>query len=224
MAWRWSDAEREELAFLAGNVPPARLPRAYNHWASTNGYRQRTASALEVMSQRLGLSRRPFGDYLSPGTITARMPFSAQVVDRWIRLGWLPVWRPAGSRRRYVARADLVAFARARPLEWVGCSYSCLLDLLEDPALAERIAALPSQRANSPKSVLCVELRQVYPSISAAAREHYVVHRAITWALHTGGCVAGYHWAWPPTDHPLPSASRRHRAAWLGITTTTNAA
>jgi hypothetical protein len=217
MAWRWSDAEREELSFLAGNVPSDRLCRSYNHWASCNGYPLRTRLALVVMAGRLRLSLRTYGSYVTPGLITSLLPFSAQVCDRWIRLGWLPVYRPPGSRHRYIARADLVAFARARPLELAGCSYEVLMQLLEDHALAVLIAGFPSRRANTPKAVLCVESGRVYPSICAAARAHYVVHRAITWAIETGNCAAGRHWTWPPDGHPLPSATRRHQ-----LTTTTH--
>lgn len=194
MARRWAAAEVEELTFLVGNVPQHLLPSQFNTWATRHGYAPRTLSSLLNKCQCLRLPLRTYSNWLPVADVVRLCPFSVRVVDRWFDRGWLRCHRRnARGTRRYINRNELQAMARARPLELRGCSYDNLMLLLEDESLALLIAALPSARLNTPKAVRCRDTGQVWPSVAAAARAHWVTHRAITYSIHTGGTAAGRH-------------------------------
>jgi hypothetical protein len=115
----------------------------------------------------------------------------------WIERGLLPAWRRravAGATRFYVARRDLVAFAKEHPELLGGIPAQRLVMALEDERLAAEIAEKHRRRPAAARRVRAVEAGKVFPSVRAAARAMWVTHQAIQFALRSGGTCAGFHW------------------------------
>lgn len=192
MSYIWTPPEADRLDQLAGNVPYSALLRYYNNWARQHGYRRRTERAIRQKICQLGLSAYPIGDWIRTTAISEALGISGTSVRRWIaRLG-LPATRDGA--RWAVRRCDLLDFAQRRPELFTMAPRQGLTRLLEDPATVDLILGGGHIRYPIEHSVHCVETGQSYPSLSAAARAHYVARQCIRQAVRSGGTAAGYHW------------------------------
>lgn len=201
MARPWTQPELDHLDAIAGTVPSCSLARAWNGWASAHGYPSRTATALvnRLKERGHGVSVSG-GNWLTAGDIAAIAGIDSGVPWDWIRR-FPEIIRPVQRRprgRNYIHRRDLRELARQHPRLFGGIEPGPLNCLLEDEDLAAEIAAAhprrPLQAHQKPKPVLCVETGATYPSLTAAAKAHYVVPSSICWAIKHNSPIAGFHW------------------------------
>ena len=190
---RWSAVELEALEDLAGNVPSDRLPEDFRQWAMQHGYPPRTTYAIRTMLNRMGLTSKSIGDWVSIGVVCDLLGVGRDTPTRWVERQWVDSYR--NSRNwRYFCRSDLRRMARERPAVFGGIAPERLYLLLEDRQLSESIAQRFTRRAMQPRPICALETGWRYPSIRAAAARVYCSRQAIQYAIRSGGTAAGYHW------------------------------
>lgn len=188
----WSQAERNQLECLIGEMPLALAAKRYNIWATANGYPARTVTAVSSFCNRNNLSTEVVGKMLKARDVARILGICPSRVRYWIRHQWIPAKR---SGSFYVARAQLVRLARSKPYVFYGVSRERLYHLLEDESLAKQI----SRNWTAPprlRPVRCVELQQTWPSVAAAAADRFCHRRSITRAIENGRTCLELHWEW----------------------------
>jgi hypothetical protein len=193
----WTPAEVDQLERLAGELPAKRAITVYRRWANREGFPARSAMAIEQAAYRHGLSLAATGEWLTVGGIAGLLGIAGDTPLGWIERGLLPAWRRRSLKaatRFYVARRDLVAFAKAHPELLGGIPEQRLVMAIEDDRLAAEIAATHRRRPAAARRVRAVEAGKVFPSVRAAARAMWVTKPAIQFALRKGGTCAGFHW------------------------------
>lgn len=194
----WTQPELDRLDAMAGTTPWHLFCRAYNGWASANGYPSRTTTALRNRLQKMGHGMSVSGgDWLTTGDIAAIAEISPGRPENWVAR-FRDILQPACRHRYYIHRRNLRKLARQHPRLFGGISEGSLNCLLEDENLAAEIAAAypnpPLPLHQKPLPVLCVETGVTYPSQTAAARAHHVVPYSICWAIKHNQPIAGFHW------------------------------
>jgi DNA-binding transcriptional MerR regulator len=206
----WKPEELETLQQLAGDVPWPRLTYLYNQGIVQRGYPKRTETAIRRKCNQLGLRVACQGEWVNAGFVCKLLDISYESVRGWILRGLLPAKRFGDTRgnRYYFTRTDLRKLAKAHPRLFGGYDVAVLTQLLDDERIADWLASQQLPRLFQPKTVICIETGKRYKSISAAARDVYVVPKCIYDALDKPHKTsAGYHWK---SD---PARTHRRRAA-----------
>ena len=187
---RWTPEDIETLCSLAGDLPWAMVPAAFNRTRPP-----RTATAIKTKIERLGISRRAVGQFITTGAIKKITGFSYERIRRWIDIRDLVTQKHAGpGNPYYISRKDLRKFARKYPERLGGLNESTLVQLLDSEKLAAKIASMELPAWKRCVEVECVETGEKFKSITAAAKSAYVVEARIYTVLITGGCVNGLHY------------------------------
>lgn len=197
MITRWSPAEDEMLAGLAGDLPWPQVVKTYKRWASQHDMPKRSANSMKHRCMRCGLSRSAVGEFVTTGFVAEMLEICTQSVQEWISREWLPSTQYGSGRGRlhYIRRRDLRRLARERPELFGGQSESTLVQLLDSEVLAAQIVAMNLKRIGKSKPVVCIERGRRYESIRAAARDVYIDPRRINDCLDKPHrTAAGYHW------------------------------
>lgn len=207
--WRYSEAERDKLEELAGEMPLGMLARRYNAWASENGLPTRTERALHQCAKKAGMSVEPIGDLVRTSIVLEAIDASQAVVEGWVKRGWIqpvlvrsPSTRPVPNRRRgptrrSFRRRDLRRLARERPEAFAGASRDGLFRLLEDGDLCDEILARFPRRTSclqARRPVMCLDTRRRYPSIRAASRDTGLCITLIRSSILKGHRAKGTRW------------------------------
>jgi DNA-binding transcriptional MerR regulator len=206
----WKTEELDTLQELAGDVPWPQLTRLYNLSMGQRGYTTRTETAIRRKCNELGLRVACQGEWVNAGFVCKLLGISYESVRGWIIRGWLPAKRFGDTRgnRYYFTRSDLRKLAKARPRLFGGYDVAVLTQLLDDEHTAEWIADQQLPRLFQPRTVICIETGKRYKSISAAARDVYVVPKCIFEALdRPNKTSAGYHWRSDPPRTPRSRAA-----------------
>lgn len=180
------------LMQLVGDIPRCRIHSAYNGWASHHGYPSRTRRALHVKAQKLGLSLRTVGAWLTNKAIADILEIPKTVVESWANRYPDYPKRKVDQRmtQGYTKRSELVNWAKIHPHLFGGIDRGRLVMLLENEDLADFIAEqYPHRPAATP--VKDLDTGKVWPSIRAAARELYVTDSAVHNAVTHGYPVVG---------------------------------
>ena len=196
----WSEADLEFLNRHIESLPIQRLVRAFNLWAASNNRPQRTKHAIEHKIKRLGFSTKPQIEYYSFPHLSQLLGISAYTVAGWKELAENPLqtYQHDGKKKafNYVSLEDFKRFAQNHPECLGGANEIGLQLLLEDSKKAKEILRKYPKRnsaLNSPKRVRCIETRKIYPSLSAAAKDVYVVRQGISKAIQKGHAANGFH-------------------------------
>ena len=185
---RWTREEEMELEQLCGDYPWPIVVERYLAWAEGNGYQARTPSALVKRAGTLRCPRKASGLYITIGMVSDILGIDREKPRRWIRQGKLRAYRRTDSRPSpyYVSRPRLRGWARRDPAFFRCYSRDALVALLDDPALADRIHALPFVAARTlRRAVRCVETDVVYRTMAEAARANYVTVARIGAVINT---------------------------------------
>lgn len=192
---RWTTEERIALESIAGNVPPRKLPKAYNEWAGDNNYPKRTGAAITSALARRKISRKPEGTWITTSYISAVLGISPDVPQRWVEKDLIKSHKaPRKRANHYFKRSDLIDFAKKHPDRLGGISSKNLFILLEDQELADSISSRFPRKKGSGTMVQAIESGKVYESVLAAARDVFSSGQGIHSAIRTGGTCAGFHW------------------------------
>jgi len=188
----WTSSQVDLLHSLAGEVPWPLLPSRYNRQARVRGWPERSPIALRRQCERLHISRRAAGEWVTAGFIRALMGISYEAVKRWVRYGWLPAFECKSIY--YVRRLDLRRLAHMKPHLFGGQDRSTLIQLFDSERLADRITNMGLPRPRQCKPVICIETGNRYDSIGAAARAVYVTPSRLQSVIGTHYTAAGYSW------------------------------
>lgn len=188
---RWTAEEEQMLVELVGDIPRCRIHCAFNGWASSHGYPSRTRRALLYRAQRLKLSARAVGTWLTAQVIADTLEIPVSTVHSWQRQPDFPQKRvdPRVSIS-YIHRPALRAWAAKHPHRFGGLPRGPLVMLLEDEKLVDSILERFPLRPRA-NAVRCVETGRTWPSAAAAARDLHVTRNAVDHALRQQRPVAG---------------------------------
>ncbi len=190
MSRRWTPEDIEALCSLAGDLPWPMVPAAFNCTRPP-----RTATAIRIKAEGLGISRRSVGQFITTGAIKELTGYSYERIRRWINSGDLVTKRWAGcGSPNFIARKDLQDFAKKHPEHFGGLSESILVQLLDSEKLAASIFAKELPKWKKCVEVECVETGQRFNSIKAAAKSAYVNKERMRIVLITGGAANGRHY------------------------------
>lgn len=196
----WNEADHEFLSRHIESLPIQRLVRAFNIWAVTNNRPQRTKIAIEHKIRRLGFSTKPQIEYFTFRYLSELLGIPACTVAGWKELvdNPLQTYQHDGKKKafNYVYLDDFKRFAKNHPECLGGVNEVGLQLLLEDSKIAKEILKEYPKRnsaLNRPTRVRCIETRKIYPSLSAAARDVYVVRQVISRAIQKGHAANGFH-------------------------------
>lgn len=193
----WSTHEINYLQELIGDYPFSLIVRHYGHWAKSNGFRHRTAAAINRIISKQDWSTEPIGEYITYGAIASLMGISFSSIRRLekrqlivpyickdVRMRHLDRAPDDINRcRRYVRRSQIVQLARSNPELFAGVNAGDLLLLLEIPELAAEIAKKYPIRNGHPRPVKCTTTGKTFPSIAACATTHNCHYTNISQAI-----------------------------------------
>ena len=189
----WLPAEDDRLLELLGDVPRQMVHQEMHRSGRINGWPLRTPKAIDIRTNKLGMTFKSYGSWLSPVDIAAILGIHSPIVLKWIKNhDDLPAKRI--GRLWFVRRGTLRQWAK-RPQNqrhFGGIQLDRLVMLLEDRELAEQILERHPTRGTRTK-VKCLETGKTYQSIVDAAAAHFVSHPAIWHGLREHRAVAGYH-------------------------------
>jgi len=186
----WTLDDIETLCSLTGDLPWAMVPAAFNRTRPP-----RSSAAIRIKIERLGISRRTVGQFITTGAIKEITGFSYQRIRRWIDKGELAAQKYGDSGNPYyISRRNLRKFARNYPERFGGLDESTLVQLFDSQRLAAKIVSMELPAWKKCVEVECVETGEKFKSITAAAKSAYVVETRIYKVLITGGCVNGLHY------------------------------
>ena len=206
MSRLWTPEDIEALCSLAGDLPWPMVPPAFNCTRPP-----RTATALLLKANKLGISRRAVGQFITTGAIKELTGYSYPRIQRWINSGDLTTKKYAGcGSPNFIARKDLRDFARKYPEQFGGLSESTLVQLLDSEKLAAVIVAKELPKWKKCVEVECVETGQRFASIIAAARAAYVNKERMRVVLITGGAANGRHYR---RVEPLGATRNNHQVS-----------
>lgn len=191
---QWSEAEDALLRELIGDLPRPMVWQQFRSHASRHGLPVRSKKAIDIRANKLGLSFRTTGTWLTPSDMGVILGIDPSIPMRWVRThDDLPARR--FGHKWYVHREDFRRWA-SRPQHQRslgGIDLDRLAMLLEDRELAVLILQRhPTRGTHTP--VRCVETGRRYPSISAAARANYLTFSAIWHALNEKRPAGGKTW------------------------------
>jgi len=178
----WTDPELTMIERLAGEIPFPELVAQFQAYGRQQGWPPRTHKAIHQRLFRSGLFTYPsLGRTLTTGGVAQILGCHQSRVDSWLRRrGVAEILHPRGSGRiRYFSRAGWRRLAEQRPEILGGFSADALERLLEDRALAQRVAAAYPAPPGL-RGVRCVETGRIWPSQQAAAQELFVTQQAIS--------------------------------------------
>jgi len=176
------------LASLAGDVPVPILVAAYNRWASEHKFGKRTRWAILSRARLLNADLEVCGSWIAyPILIDALGPR----VAKWVDSKQLESHKM--GRLRFIKRCELRSFAENHPRLFSGLSVSDLVMILDSVPLAEKLAAqAPYPKPGVPRQVVCKETGKKYPSLTSAAKAHYVHKNTVLNSIRTGRpCICG---------------------------------
>ena len=206
MSSLWTTEDIEALCSLAGDLPWPMVTPAFN---CTRPHR--TAKALLIKANKLGISRRAVGQFITTGAIKELTGYSYPRIHRWINSGDLTTKKYAGcGSPNFIARKDLRDFARKHPEQFGGLSESTLVQLLDSEKLAAVIVAKELPKWKKCVEVECVETGQRFASIISAARAAYVNKERMRVVLITGGAANGRHYR---RVEPLGATRNNHQVS-----------
>lgn len=188
----WTPQQSSLLQTVVGEYPWPMLPGRYNRQARVHGWPVRTPMALRRQCERLHLSRRAVGEWVTAGFIRALLGISYEAVKRWVRYGWLPAFECKSIY--YVRRFELRRLAHMKPHLFGGQDRSTLVQLFDSERLADQIVAMELPRPRQCKPVICIETGKRYESIGAAARAAYVAASRLQRVIGTHKTAAGFTW------------------------------
>lgn len=219
----YTPRELETIEELVGDLPLGLLVRRYNAWAEENGLPRRTERALHQRIKELGLTIEPYGEYVRAASILSALRVSQNVIEGWIRKGWIAPakhrskpyrrvhWRERGPVRRSFRRRDLVRMARDHPEAFAGAPREGLYSLLEDADLCDAIRAAHPRRLgclNPARPVKNLSTGETYPSIRAAAEATGLHATLIRASVNKGHRAKGTRWADATDDNASADQNR----------------
>jgi hypothetical protein len=183
MAARWTNAEINRLHEAAGDLPRRQLVRTFNQWAKAHGYPERSAKAIFVKANVMGLSLAAVGESITTGGIAKILEINDTTVQGWmIRHPDLPRRKIKGYY--YIKRRELMRWAMQHPHLLGGLKWSNLVQLFESEDFADYICEnFPNRPAGleaTARPVRCITTNEIYPSLSAAARATHMTYQAIS--------------------------------------------
>lgn len=196
----WAKEEVDELLDLVQSLPLKRLVRAFNIWARTHGYKDRTAQSIDKKIRSLGYSTKAEIVYYSFSKVAQILKVPRNTVAGWKKLTVDPLetYQHDGKKFafNYVTKKELLKFAQKRPECLGGVDQVGLGLLLEDADLAREILRKHPRRPErqyKQKRVRCVETGKIYASLGEAARDVYVTRQGVSRAIKDGHRANGYH-------------------------------
>lgn len=196
---RWEQDEIDMLLELVQSLPLKRLVRAFNIWARTHGYKDRTLQSIDKKIRKFGYSTKPEISYYSFNKVAQILKIPRNTVAGWKKLTVDPLetYQHDGKKFafNYVTKKELLKFAKRRPECLGGVDQVGLGLLLEDADLAREILRQYPRRPErqyKEKRVRCIETGKIYGSIGEAARDVYVARQGVSRAIHAGHKANGY--------------------------------
>lgn len=190
---RWSKQEEFQLELLTGEYPWPMVVEMYNDWATTHGYCHRTSDAMANRANILGVDRRPQGQYITLGTISAILGIDREKPRRWVRWGKIRAKRYGTSPSPYyVSRRGLQDWAKREPAFFRPYPRDALVLLFDSPHLADWVYEHPPVVSRTRcRPVRCVETGEVFNTITEAAQRHYVATTRIQAIVNTHETAGG---------------------------------
>ena len=196
----WAKEEVDELLDLVQSLPLKRLVRAFNIWARTHGYKDRTFGSIDKKIRKLGYSTRAEIMYYSFSKVAEVLKLPRNTVAGWKKLTVDPLetYQHDGKKFafNYVTKKELLKFAKKRPECFGGVDQVGLGLLLEDADLAREILRQYPKRPErqyKEKRVRCIETGKIYASLGEAARDVYVARQGVSRSIRKGHKANGYH-------------------------------
>lgn len=195
MSIRWTAPEIETLCSMTGDMPWRLVVPSFQQWAEQNGFPVRPERyMLEIVRSR-GIPRLPSGEWITSAAIVQTLGVCHATVTRWRRSGLQA--RQFGTAWRshwYIRRDWLREFARERPHLFAGRREADLLQVLDCPKLARKLAMQDRPPCWRRCPVVCVETGRRFPSIRAAAQAAFVTKQRMRNVILSGGTANGLHW------------------------------